>query len=94
MKRMLKVTRDEAELRGVPYITFMVYCPKDDKKTVYGFHVIHRHAEGREVMQGRTPLNLPVVQAFENACRFAQQQGISAIWVDDRDQLFEWEQHR
>jgi hypothetical protein len=86
------VTRDQAELRDTPYITFTVYRPSEDKPTVCGFHMFYSQEAGREVLRGSTALDLPVKQAFENACRFATERGISAIWISDQYSLLKMEQ--
>jgi hypothetical protein len=93
---MLTITRDQAELGDVPFITFTVwmYRPNEPDATVCGFHTFPMQEAGREISQGQTPLHLPVAQAFEKAHSYAKSKGISAIWISDPNCLFDLEQPR
>ena len=86
---MLTIKRDKAELGGVPFITFTVYRTPRDNKTICGYHEFSDQASENSFRFHKTPLGIPVVQAFEETCRFAESEGISAIWVDDPSRLFE-----
>jgi hypothetical protein len=88
----MHVTRDQAELADISYLTFTVYRLSEDKPTVRGFHMFNYQEAGREVFRGSVPLDLPVMQAFENARRFAEERGISAIWISDQYSLLKREQ--
>jgi hypothetical protein len=85
---MLEITRDMADLGDVPFITFIVYHPNGDKTTVCGFHLSKPQQAGRDVGSCCTPSRLPVAQAFEEACCFAESQGIPVIWIYDPNCLF------
>src|SRR3954467_12536034 len=86
------ITRDKAKLGGAPFITFTVYRPSGDKTTVCGFNIFNHQEAGKEVLRGSTPLDLPVMQAFKETCRFAEERGISAIWISDQYSLLKREQ--
>ena len=88
---MLRITRDKAELRGAPFVTFRVY--RSNMDSVCAYHDIVYHLTGNRIRVRHTPFGIPVAQAFEETCRFAKLKRISAIWVDDPDRLFQWEQH-
>ena len=83
LKRMVRITRDKAELGASPFVTFKVYS--STKATICSEY----RKAGREVSLGSTPLYLPIAQAFEEARRYAEANGIPAIWIDDPDRLFE-----
>jgi len=91
---MLTITRDKAELGSAPFITFTVYRTHKDTMTVCGYHQFGHQVSEKEVMFRQTPFGIPVVQAFEEARRYAESKGISAIWIDDSDRLFEFEPSR
>ena len=84
------ITRDKAKLRNVPFVRLTVDRSNtgarfDEVKATFWFDY---QEAGREVSLGRTPLCLPVVQAFDKARRFAKEKNISAIWIDDPDGRF------
>ena len=90
---MIRVTRDKDELGDVPFIGFYVWMPRpiEDEATVCGYQVSHERKAGIDCFRQRTPIWIPVAQAFENACRDAKAQGISAIWIKDPYRLFDVE---
>ena len=90
--RALTFTVNRDELGDEPSIIFTL-SRFDDGKIFCALGYPNEQIEGGKAWLSR-PLSLPVERAFENACRFAESQGISAIWVDDPDRLFDWEQHR
>jgi hypothetical protein len=82
---MIRVTRDRAELKNVPFIRFWVWLEppnsSNEKASVCG------------VYSGGSSQHpsLPVAWAFEKAWGFAVEKGISAILIDDPRRLFEFE---
>jgi hypothetical protein len=90
---MLKITRDKADFGDAPFITFTVYRTPKDNKTVCGYHDF-RYASENKTRGDHTQFGIPVAQAFETTCRFAEASGIAAIWVDDPSRLFDLEQLR
>jgi hypothetical protein len=90
---MIRVTRDKGELWDVSFIGFNVwmYRPIEDEATVCGYHMSHEREAGIDCFSQRSPLWIPVAQAFENVCHDAKAQGISAIWINDPYRLFDVE---
>jgi hypothetical protein len=90
---MIRVTRDKDELGDVPFIGFNVwmYRPIEDEATVCGYQMSHEREAGIDCFSQRSPLWIPVAQAFENVCHDAKAQGISAIWINDPYRLFDVE---
>ena len=86
---MLTITRDKAELGSAPFITFTVYRTHKDTMTVCGYHQFDHQVSEKEVMFRQTPFGIPVAQAFEETRRYAESKGISAIWIDDPNRLFD-----
>jgi hypothetical protein len=82
------ITRDKAEFGDTPFVTFKVYRSPKDKKTVIGFHEFSYQASENSFRFANPPLGVPVAQAFDIARRYAEERGVSAIWIDDPDQLF------
>jgi hypothetical protein len=82
------ITRDQAKLGGAPFVTFKVYRSPQDKKTVFGYHEFNYRASENSVTSSRPNFGVPVEQAFESARRYAEERGISAIWINDPDRLF------
>ena len=91
---MLRVTRDKAKLGDTPFVTFRVYRSPKDNTTVCGYHEFAYLVAGDRVRFHHTPFGIPVAEAFEETCRFAVWKGVSVIWIDDPDHLFEPEQTR
>jgi hypothetical protein len=89
------ITRDKAELEGVSFITFKVWkypkksAPDKSAPVVCGYHTFAEQKAGIPRNWGATPLHVPVMQAFKEACRFAEERGIPAIWINDWDSLLE-----
>ncbi len=83
------ITRDQARMGGAPYVTFKVYRSPQDKKTVFGYHQFSYQASEDSFNFCSYALGVPVEQAFDKARRFAEERGISAIWIDDPDRLLE-----
>ena len=83
------VTRDQAKLGSAPFVIFKVYRSPQDKKTVFGYHEFSYQASERAFKIHTTPFGILVEQAFNEARRFADSWGISAIWIDDPDRLFD-----
>ena len=90
---MIRVTRDKDELGDVPFIGFYVWMPRpiEDEATVCGYQMSHEREAGIDCFSQRSPLWIPAAQAFENACHDAKAQGISAIWINDPNRLFDVE---
>jgi hypothetical protein len=90
---MIRVTRDKGELWDVSFIGFNVwmYRPIEDEATVCGYQMSHEREAGIDCFSQRSPLWIPVAQAFENVCHDAKAQGISAIWINDPYRLFDVE---
>jgi hypothetical protein len=82
---MIRVTRDQAELKDVPFIRFWVWLKplnsSNEKASVCGIYSggSNQHP------------SLPVAWAFEKAWGFAVEKGISAILIDDLKQEFDFE---
>ena len=91
VKRMLRITRDKTELGDAPFITFNVYRSPKGNRTICGYHEFTYQASGRKAILHWTPLGIRVAQAFEDTRRYAESKGISAIWVNDPNRLFEME---
>ena len=85
----MHITRDKAELGDVPFITFTVYRTPKDNKTICGYHEFSYRASEDSVKFAKPSFGVPVAQAFEEARRYAEANGIPAIWIDDPDRLFE-----
>ena len=87
---MPKITRNKDELGDVPFIGFNVwmYRPIEAEATVCGYQVSHEREAGIDCFSQRSPIWIPVAQAFENACHDAKTRGISTIWINDPDRLF------
>jgi hypothetical protein len=89
---MLRITRDKAELGDAPFVTFKVYCSPKDNMTIYGHHQFAHQGAENKVKFYYSPFGIPVAHAFGETRRFAESKGISTIWIDDPNQLFELEQ--
>jgi hypothetical protein len=83
------ITRNQVKLGGAPFVTFKVYRSRQDKKTIFGYHEFGHQASERAFKIHTTPFGILVEQAFNEARRFADSWGISAIWIDDPDRLFD-----
>jgi len=83
------ITRNQVKLDGAPFVTFKVYRSRQDKKTIFGYHELGHQASERAFKIHTTPFGILVEQAFNEARRFADSWGISAIWIDDPDRLFD-----
>jgi hypothetical protein len=81
------ITRDQARLGDAPFVTFKVYRSPQDKKTVFGYHEFSYRASEDSVKFAKPSFGVPVAQAFDRARRYAEERGISAIWIDDPDGL-------
>jgi len=90
---MIRVSRDKDELWDVPFIAFNVwmYRPIEDEATVCGYQVSHEREAGIDCFSQRSPIWIPVAQAFEQTLRYAEEKGVSAIWINDPDQRFDVE---
>jgi hypothetical protein len=92
----VRVTRDEAKLRGVDFVTFNVceYCPNfpnKDKASFCGYYVL----PGAVVMEAGQDPWLPVEQAFEATRLVALKKDILAILINDPEQKLDvgpWKQ--
>jgi hypothetical protein len=91
---MIRVSLEQAKLEDASYLTFTVwmYRPNESAPIVCGFHTFPKRETGILRNWGATPFHVPVMQAFENARRFAEERDISAIWISDRDSLLKREQ--
>jgi hypothetical protein len=74
----------------------VVYRSNKDNTTVCGCYLAPE-AEPVGSFAGRVAikhncLDLPVAQAFEETLRYAESKGVSAIWINDPDHLFDPEQ--
>jgi hypothetical protein len=81
---MIRVSRDKAKLRGVPFIEFMVRLERpidpNGKARVYG-------AYWDPWVGSWNGQNQPLVQAFEATHKFALDKHFSAIWINDLNQV-------
>ena len=92
-----RVTYHRNELGDEPHIVFWVGRPDKGKPPVC---VVYPPDEGNMALvckpdsfgDPNVPDDILIDRAFEVACRFAEERGISAILIKDPDRL--WEQHR
>src|SRR3954449_402740 len=90
---MIKVTRDQAELGDVPFIEFMVSvdrhnAPSEDQAIICGIYQFRDPVLGYGASKD---LSLRAEAALFEAWCFALEKGISAIWIDDHEQQFDFE---
>jgi hypothetical protein len=83
------ITRDQAKLGGAPFVTFKVYRSPKDGKTVLGYHEFSYQVSEDSFKFRHSDFGIPVAQAFDVVRDFAAERGISAIWINDPDRLFE-----
>ena len=92
---MIEVSRDKAKLGGDPCIEFMVFearpkLPNETEVPLFGMYAFRDHGldeYGRS--QSRFPGGRPIKDAFDDACRDAEEKGFSAIWITDLYQQFD-----
>ena len=83
------ITRDQARMGGAPYVTFKVYRSPQDKKTVFGYHQFSHQVSEDSFNFRHSDFGVPMAQALTEAWRYAESKGISAIWIDDPNRLFD-----
>ena len=83
------ITRDQARMGGALYVTFKVYRSPQDKKTVFGYHQFSHQVSEDSFNFRHSDFGVPMAQAFNEAWRYAESKGISAIWIDDPNRLFD-----
>jgi hypothetical protein len=91
---MIRVSRDRAKLRNASCIEFMVFedfpnFPNKDEATLWGIYSFRDPALGCGSSQSRFPGGRPIKEAFDDACRDAEEKGFSAIWITDLYQQFD-----
>jgi len=92
---MIKVSRDKAKLGGDPCIEFMVFedrpkLPNEDEAPLFGMYAFRDHGlDEYGSSQSRFPGGRPIKDAFDDACRDAEEKGFSAIWITDLYQQFD-----
>jgi hypothetical protein len=80
---MIKVTRDQAKLRGFPFIRFRTSYPSEGQPFgAYSLHYLDKRDDRLRCS------SLPIEQLFTEACLVAKQNGVSAILIDDPDRRF------
>jgi hypothetical protein len=86
---MPKFTRDKDKLGGDPFVQLRVDRSNEASRSneVKAAVWLRYQKEGKDNSRGRAPLRLPIEQAVEEACRVAESEGISVIWIDDPDQM-------
>jgi hypothetical protein len=94
---VIKVSRDQAKLGNASCIEFMVVedfpnFPNKDEATLCGIYAFRDHVlDHYGSSQSRFPGGRPIKEAFDDACRDAEEKGFSAIWITDLYQQFDVE---
>jgi hypothetical protein len=81
--------RDQAGFGDTSFVTFRVYLSPQDKKTVFGYHQFSHQVSEDSFNFRHSDFGVPMAQAFNEAWRYAESKGISAIWIDDPNRLFD-----
>ena len=70
-------------------VRFQVYLSPRDKKTVLGYSAHEHQSAPNEATFASSRFGVPVEEAFAKAKLYADQKGVSYLWIDDPDGLFQ-----